>query len=89
MGAASRRQTCALSADAGAVDAVSTVIATGDVENVVTAMACPPRGSTIGNANNPNAIDKYSQGYSYADPTILAQVEATMQTSPSQTSRSR
>jgi beta-glucosidase len=70
---------CALSSDAGAVDAVSTVIATGDVENVVTAVACPPPGSTIGNANNPNAIDKYSQGYSYADSTILAQVEATMQ----------
>ena len=63
------QQTCAL--DAGAVDAVSTVIATGDVENVVTPQACvaSPTG---------NAIDKYSQGYSYADPAILMQVDQTM-----------
>ncbi len=38
-------------------------------------MACPPPGSTTA---NPNAIDKYSQGYSYADPAILAKVDATM-----------
>ena len=65
-------QTCAQNAtDAGAVDAVSTVIATGDVENVVTPQACvaSPTG---------NAIDKYSQGYSYADPAILMQVDQTM-----------
>jgi beta-glucosidase len=71
-GSAIPPQTCALSAtDAGAVDAVSTVIATGDVENVVTPQACvaSPTG---------NAIDKYSQGYSYADPAILMQVDQTM-----------
>ena len=66
---------CSLSADAGAVDAASTVIATSDVENVVTPVACAGSGT-----GNPNAIDKYSQGYSYADPAILAQVEATMAT---------
>jgi len=50
---------CDLTAgDAGAVDAGSSVIATGDVENVVSATVCPPPGST--NAN-PNAIDKYTQ----------------------------
>ena len=59
----------------GGVDAVSTVIATGDVENVITPVACAGSGT-----GNPNAIDKYSQGYSYADPLILAQVEATMTT---------
>ena len=69
-------QTCALTAtDGGAVDAVSTVMATGDIENVVTAMACPPPGSTIA---NPNAIDKYSQGYDYADPKVLAKLTPTM-----------
>jgi beta-glucosidase len=66
---------CSLSADAGIVDAGSTVLATGDVENVIMPKACEGSGT-----GNPNAIDKYSQGYSYADPVILAQVEATMQT---------
>ena len=63
--------TCAVAADAGAVDAVSTVIATGDVENVVMPEACGanPTG---------NAIDKYSQGYGYDDPQILAQLDQTM-----------
>jgi beta-glucosidase len=62
---------CAVAADAGAVDAVSTVIATGDVENVVVPEACGanPTG---------NAIDKYSQGYGYNDPQILAQLDQTM-----------
>ena len=62
---------CAVAADAGAVDAVSTVIATGDVENVVVPQACGanPTG---------NAIDKYSQGYGYDDPQILAQLDQTM-----------
>ena len=64
-------QSCAT--DAGAVDAVSTVIATGDVENVITPVACAGSGT-----GNPNAIDKYSQGYSYADPAILAKVDQTM-----------
>ena len=36
-------------------------------------MACA--GSATG---NPNAIDKYSQGYSYADPKILAKLDQTM-----------
>jgi beta-glucosidase len=68
--------TCVVAAaDAGAVDPVSTVMATGDVENVVTAMACPPPGSTTA---NPNAIDKYSQGYDYADPQVLAKLNPTM-----------
>ena len=42
-------QQCANSADAGAVDAVSTVIATGDVENVITPQACGtnPSGNVI------------------------------------------
>jgi len=64
-------QQCALSTDGGAVDAVSTVMATGDIENVVMPTACGPTPTG-------NAIDKYSQGYSYADPAILAQVDQTM-----------
>src|SRR5579863_8439835 len=64
-------QTCALNASDAAVDAGSTVIATGDVENVVTPQNC--MASPTG-----NAIDKYSQGYSYADPAILAKVDQTM-----------
>ena len=63
-----------LATDAGAVDAVSTVIATGDVENVITPVQ-PCAGSGTG---NPNAIDKYSQGYAYNDPTILTKVDQTM-----------
>ena len=62
---------CANTADAGAVDAVSTVIATGDVENVITPQAC-------GTNPSGNVIDKYTQGYSYADPAILAKVDQTM-----------
>jgi beta-glucosidase len=63
---------CALTAgDAGAVDAVSTVMATGDIENVVTPMACQANP-------NGNTIDIYSQGYSYTDPTILMKVDQTM-----------
>ena len=65
---------CALGADAGAVDAVSTVIATGDVENVITPVAvCAGSGT-----GNPNAIDKYSQGYSYNDPKIMMKLDQTM-----------
>ena len=63
-------QQCALSTDGG-VDAVSTVMATGDIENVVMPTACGPNPTG-------NAIDKYSQGYAYADPTILSQVDQTM-----------
>jgi beta-glucosidase len=67
-------QTCALiEADAGVPEAGSTVIATGDVENVVTPVACAGSGT-----GNPNAIDKYTQGYSYADPAIQMQVDQTM-----------
>ncbi len=45
-------------------------MATGDVENVIT-----PQASCSGNGSaNPNAIDKYSQGYAYNDPMIKAQV---------------
>jgi beta-glucosidase len=63
--------TCALTASDGGVDAVSTVLATGDVENVVTPQACGanPKG---------NAIDKYSQGYDYADPKVMAKVSSEM-----------
>ena len=60
--------------DAGAVDAGSTVIATGDVENVIVPQACVAVGA------NPNAIDKYTQGYAYADPMVTNEVEATMAT---------
>jgi beta-glucosidase len=67
-------QTCALvEADAGIADAGSTVIATGDIENVVTPVACAGSGT-----GNPNAIDKYSQGYSYDEPAIQMQVDQTM-----------
>jgi beta-glucosidase len=66
-------QQCAAN-DGGAVDAVSTVIATGDVENVITPVAvCMGSGT-----GNPNAIDKYSQGYSYTDPKIMAKLDQTM-----------
>jgi beta-glucosidase len=41
----------------------------------VTAAACPPPGSTT---TNPNAIDKYTQGYDYADSKIQAKVNSTM-----------
>jgi beta-glucosidase len=71
--------TCSLSPDAG-VNIVSTVEVTGDAENVVTPVACA--GPTPGAADagvNPNAIDKYSQGYGFNDPTILAKVDKEMQ----------
>jgi beta-glucosidase len=65
--------TCAAGAsDGGAVDIGSTVIATGDVENVI------PQEPSCGASPTGNAIDKYSQGYSYADPVILAKVDQTM-----------
>ena len=65
-------QTCA-DDDGGVPDGGgSTVIATGDVENEITPVACAGTGA------NPNAIDKYTQGYSFADPMITSQVEATM-----------
>ncbi len=64
---------CTLSPDAG-VDVVSTVV-TGDVENVVPVANCVgPTDPSV----NPNAIDKYTQGYSYADPNVLSKVAATM-----------
>jgi beta-glucosidase len=66
-------QTCSVADDAGVPDAGSTVIATGDVENEVVPVACSGAG-----AANPNAIDKYTQGYGHDDPMILGQVEATM-----------
>ena len=61
---------CANVADGGAVDAVSTVI-TGDVETVITPQAC-------GASPTGNVIDRYSKGYSSADPAILAKVDQTM-----------
>jgi beta-glucosidase len=65
---------CVLGADAGAVDGGSTVIATGDVENVITKVdVCAGSGT-----GNPNAIDKYSQGYSYNDPKIMMKLDQTM-----------
>jgi beta-glucosidase len=71
-------QTCALTAaDAGAVDMGSTVIVTGDVENVVTPVAVCS-GSNAPNPAKPSAIDKYSQGYDYADPKVLAKLTPTM-----------
>jgi beta-glucosidase len=71
----SMNQTCVLTAADAGVDAVSTVIATGDVENVIAPQACAGSGT-----GNPNAIDKYSQGYSYDDPAILTQVQNTLPT---------
>ena len=62
-----------VSADAG-VDIGSSVI-TGDAENVITPQACAGSGT-----GNPNAIDKYSQGYSYNDPAILMQVQNALST---------
>jgi beta-glucosidase len=59
---------CTNAADAGAV---STVIATGDVENVIMPQSC-------GASPTGNVIDKYTKGYSYADPAILAKVDQTM-----------
>jgi len=58
------------SADGG-VDGVSTVMATGDIENVVTPVSCAAVGT------NPNAIDKYSQGYVQADDVNM-QVQNTL-----------
>ncbi len=66
--------TCSLSPDAG-VNIVSTV-QVGDAENLIT-----PATVCAGSADagvNPNAIDKYSQGYSYADPIIMAKVDKAM-----------
>lgn len=63
-------QSC--NADAGAVDAVSTVIATGDVENVIT-----PSANCTATATG-NTIDIYSQGYAYNDPAVLAKLNPTM-----------
>ena len=75
---------CSVADDAGVVDTGSSVIATGDVENDVTPVACGAgsgaTGADGGAVTNPNAIDKYTQGYSYADPTIAGQVESTMTT---------
>jgi beta-glucosidase len=68
-------QTCTLPADAGAPNIDSSVIATGDVENVIpVAPSCPPTPST----SNHIAIDPYTQGYGYDDPVILKKVSATM-----------
>jgi len=64
-------QACA-AGDAGVADAGSSVIATDNVDNVITPQACT--GNPTATPTNPNAIDKYSQGYSYADPNILGQV---------------
>ncbi len=67
--------TCSLSPDAG-VNIVSTVQATGDAENAVPVVALCAGSADAG--TNPNAIDKYSQGYGYNDPTIQAKVDKTM-----------
>jgi beta-glucosidase len=69
--------TCSLSPDAGAT-IVSTVEATGDAENVVPAVACGGVDAGASGSPNPNAIDKYSQGYAYNDPAILGKVDQTM-----------
>ncbi|HLK93815.1 MAG TPA: glycoside hydrolase family 3 N-terminal domain-containing protein [Polyangia bacterium] len=72
--------TCSLSPDAG-VNIVRTVEVTGDAENVIpvqTACAGPTAGSADAGVN-PNAIDIYSQGYGFNDPSILAKVDKTMQ----------
>ncbi|HTR19420.1 MAG TPA: glycoside hydrolase family 3 N-terminal domain-containing protein [Gemmatimonadales bacterium] len=67
--------TCTLSPDAGAPNIDSSVIATGDVENVIpVTAACPTTATT----NNHTVIDPYTQGYDYADPAIVKQVNATM-----------
>ncbi len=62
--------------DAGLAAVDSSVIATGDVENVITPQACTTNPTAT--ATNPNAIDRYSQGYGYNDPMILAQVNDTL-----------
>ncbi|HVZ89244.1 MAG TPA: glycoside hydrolase family 3 N-terminal domain-containing protein [Polyangia bacterium] len=49
------------------------VTVSGDVTNVVTPVACAAVGA------NPNAIDKYSQGYKQ-DPGVLMQVQTTLTT---------
>jgi beta-glucosidase len=79
-------QGCVDDQDGGVPTLVSTVIATGDVENDITPVACSAAtagtgadGGT-GSSTNPNAIDKYTQGYAYADPMIVSQVENTMKT---------
>jgi beta-glucosidase len=64
---------CSGAEDAGVPDAGSSVIATGDVENVVKPKACAGNGS-----GNPNAIDIYSQGYAHDDPMITNQVNQTL-----------
>jgi beta-glucosidase len=55
----------------GGADAGSTVIVTNDITNVVTPVSCAGVGP------NPNAIDRYSQGYT-PDPVVVAQVQATI-----------
>jgi beta-glucosidase len=73
---------CNLSPDAGTT-IVSTVIV-GDAENVVTPVAnCAGPSyaapSTAPDAAvNPNAIDKYSQGYAFTDPVVQGKVDKTM-----------
>jgi len=52
-------------AGSGSVDAGN------NVDNIVTPISCASNGA------NPNAIDKYSQGYTQ-DPKILAQVQSTI-----------
>jgi beta-glucosidase len=46
-----------------------------DVDNIVTPVSCAGSGTSP----NPNAIDKYSQGYT-ADPAVLSQVQSSIAT---------
>jgi beta-glucosidase len=66
---------CTLSADAGAPNIDSSVIATGDVENLIQVAATCPTAAPTGNHI---AIDPYTQGYGYDDPVILKKVSDTM-----------
>lgn len=64
---------CSVSADAGAN--VPNTVVTGDAENVVAPVACAAAADA---GAGPAVIDKYTQGYSYADPAIVSRVQATM-----------
>src|SRR3954453_6652551 len=72
-GGASGSETCVddTGGPDGGADAGSTVIVTNDITNVVTPVSCAGVGP------NPNAIDRYSQGYT-PDPVVVAQVQATI-----------
>jgi beta-glucosidase len=78
-GASGSNDICNEDQDGGAMDAGLDGDGGGDadggndIDNVVTPVSCAGSGA------NPNAIDKYSQGYT-SDPAVLSQVQAAIST---------